>query len=188
MRKVFRYFVQGLVIVGPSFATLYIAWLIFKYLDQSIQIILVKYLHVHIPGMGILALLILITLLGFLGQSILFRPFQYLLDKLLTRAPLLKVLYSALCDLFSAFAGEEKKFNKPVLVKVNTISELEKIGFLTTEDLSHLNIRDKVSVYFPHSYNFSGELFIVPREYIKPLNIPASEAMKFIVSGGVTKV
>lgn len=102
--------------------------------------------------------------------------------------PVVKVIYSALKDFFSAFVGSEKKFNKPVLVKVNTISELEKIGFVTTEDLSDIGILDKVSVYFPHSYNFSGEMFIVPKEHIKPLNISPSEAMKFVVSGGVTKV
>ena len=104
------------------------------------------------------------------------------------RLPIVKTVYSALKDFFSAFVGSEKKFNKPVLVKVNLISNLEKIGFVTTEDLSELGIHDKVTVYFPHSYNFSGEMFIVPKEHITPLDIAPSEAMKFVVSGGVTKV
>jgi uncharacterized membrane protein len=97
-------------------------------------------------------------------------------------------LYTSVNDLFAAFVGKEKRFKYPVLVKVNTISNLEKIGFITAEDLSEMKIVDKVAVYFPHSYNFSGELFIVPRELITPLDIPSSEAMKFIVSGGITKV
>ena len=188
MKKIIRYFVQGLLIIAPSFITIYIIYLVFTFLDTALQSFLAKYLHFSIPGMGIVALLLLITVLGFLGQSILFRPFQRILDKVLTNAPLVKVIYSAIRDLLSAFVGNEKKFNKPVLVKVNTISELEKMGFITTEDLSELNIKDKVAVYFPHSYNFSGEMFIVPREHITPLNIPSSEAMKFIISGGVTKV
>ena len=75
-----------------------------------------------------------------------------------------------------------------MLVKVNLISDLEKMGFITQNDLSEIGIKDKVSVYFPHSYNFSGEMFIVPVEHITPLDIPPTEAMKFIVSGGVTKV
>ena len=107
---------------------------------------------------------------------------------MMDRAPLVKLVYSSLNDLFKAFVGKEKKFNKPVLVKVNTISDLEKMGFLTQTDLSKLNIKDKVTVYFPHSYNFSGEMFIVPVEHVTPLDIPAAEAMKFIVSGGVTEV
>ena len=84
--------------------------------------------------------------------------------------------------------GEKKKFTKPVLVKVNMISDLEKMGFITTSDLSDLNIKDKVAVYFPHSYNFSGEMFIVPSEHITPLDLPPAEVMKFIVTGGVTRV
>jgi uncharacterized membrane protein len=87
-----------------------------------------------------------------------------------------------------AFVGKEKKFNQPVLVKVNLNSDLEKLGFVTQTDLSDLKIKDKVAVYFPHSYNFSGELFIVPKENITPLDVNSGELMKFIVSGGVTKV
>ncbi|MCK4699410.1 MAG: DUF502 domain-containing protein, partial [Bacteroidales bacterium] len=95
-------------------------------------------------------------------------------------------IYTSIRDLLSAFVGKEKKFNKPVLVRVNTISNLEKMGFLTQEDLSKLGIKEnKVAVYFPHSYNFSGEMFIVPVEHITPIKAPSAEVMKIIVSGGV---
>ena len=106
---------------------------------------------------------------------------------LMEKTPLLNLIYTSIRDLLSAFMGKEKKFNQPVLVKVNIISDLEKVGFITQRDLSDFGIKDKVSVYFPHSYNFSGEMFIVPVEQVKPLNIPPSEAMKFVVSGGVAK-
>ena len=188
MKKLMRYFLQGLLIIAPAAITIYIVYLVFSFLDGAIQRFFVQYLPFRIPGLGIIALLIIITILGFIGQSILFRPFQRLLDRIMRNAPLVKVLYSALRDLFSAFVGSEKKFNQPVLVKVNLISDLEKMGFITNENLSDLDIKDKVAVYFPHSYNFSGELFIVPRNQIRLINIPATEAMKFIVSGGVTKV
>jgi uncharacterized membrane protein len=98
----------------------------------------------------------------------------------------LNFIYSALNDLFSAFVGKEKKFNKPVMVKVNLNSDLEKLGFITAEDLNFLNEKDKVAVYFPHSYNFSGELFIVPEINVKPIDVNSSEVMKFIVSAGLT--
>ncbi|MDZ7613723.1 MAG: DUF502 domain-containing protein [Flavobacteriaceae bacterium] len=87
---------------------------------------------------------------------------------------------------FLPLYGKEKKFNKPVLVLVNPISNLQKLGFLTEKDLSRLDELDKVAVYFPHSYNFSGELFIVPKAQVKRLDINPAEVMTFIVSGGVT--
>ncbi|MBN1952566.1 MAG: DUF502 domain-containing protein [Bacteroidales bacterium] len=188
MKKIIRYFLQGLLIIAPSFITIYIVYLVFSVLDSSIQRFFSDYLHFSIPGMGLVVGLVLITLLGFLGQSIFFKPIQKILDRMLRKAPLVKVLYSSIKDLLSAFVGDEKKFDKPVLVKVNITSDLHKMGFLTTEDLTELNLKDKVTVYFPHSYNFSGEMFIVPRDQVTLLNISASEAMKFIVSGGVTKV
>lgn len=188
MKRIIRYFIQGLIIIAPSFITIYIIYLIFNFIDAYIQTYLESFIKVHIPGLGLVALLVLITLLGFLGQSVFFKPFQIILDRILANAPLVKVVYSALRDLISAFAGKEKKFNQPVMVKVNMISDLEKMGFMTCEDLKEMDVNDKVAVYFPHSYNFSGEMFIVPREHVRLLNISSSDAMKFIVSGGVTKV
>ncbi len=187
-RRIVRFFFQGVLFIAPVGITIYIVYLLFTYVDGYLQSLIKEYLPFNIPGLGILLLVILLTLLGFVAQSILFRPIKHLIDRVMKNVPLVKVLYSALSDLFSAFVGSEKKFNKPVLVKVNLISDLEKMGFLTSEDLADLHIKDKVSVYFPHSYNFSGEMFIVPKEHITPLDIPAAEAMKFIVSGGVTKV
>jgi uncharacterized membrane protein len=188
MKNVMRYFFQGLLFVAPAALTIYFVYIVFTFVDGFIQSSVERYISFHIPGLGIVAMLIIITFLGFIGQSIIFRPIQLLTDRLFRNAPLVRVLYSAIRDLLSAFVGQEKKFNKPVLVKVNTISELEKIGFITTDDLSDIGIKDKVAVYFPHSFNFSGEMFIVPKEHITTLDIPAAEAMKFIVSGGVTKV
>lgn len=185
MKKLIAYFLQGLLYVAPLGITLYILFIIFNFLDGLIQGYIQKFLHINIPGLGLVAILLFITLLGFIGKSIIFRPVSNFIGAAVRRTPLLNLIHSSIKDLLNAFVGKEKKFNKPVLVKVNTISELEKIGFLTQEDLNELGIKDKVAVYFPHSYNFSGELFIVPSEHVKPINLSPTEAMKFIVSGGV---
>ena len=105
------------------------------------------------------------------------------------RLPLVKIIYTALQDLFSAFVSDKKKFDKPVMVIVNKTSGLKKFGFITQEDLSQFGLKDEVAVYLPHSYNFSGNLFVAPRENVILLdNISSSDTMKFIVSGGVTKI
>lgn len=187
-QRLFRFFLQGLLFTAPAGITIYGVFMLFKYIDGFVISPIDDYLPFKIPGLGIIILISIITLLGFAGQMFFIRPLRIFFDKFLESVPVVKVVYSTLKDFMSAFVGQEKKFNKPVLVKVNTISELEKIGFITTGDLSELGIKDKVAVYFPHSYNFSGEMFIVPREHVKPLDIQPSEAMKFVVSGGVTKV
>jgi uncharacterized membrane protein len=187
MKKIFSYFFQGLIYIAPIGITIYVIYYLFTIIDGFIRGYMQKIFDIDIPGLGIVILFVLITLLGLIGSTIIARPIKRLVGKLMDKAPLLKVIYSAIRDLLSAFVGKEKKFDQPVLVIVNTISNLEKMGFITQKDLSGLEIIDKVSVYFPHSYNFSGEMFIVPKELVRPINIPPAEAMKFIVSGGVAR-
>ncbi len=68
-------------------------------------------------------------------------------------------------------------------------SDVEKFGFITNKDLNELGIgEDKVAVYLPHSYAFSGNLYIVPKKNVTPIDAKAADIMKFIVSGGVTTV
>lgn len=187
MKKIFSYFFQGLIYIAPIGITMYIMYFLFTVIDGFIKGYIQKIFDIDIPGLGILVLFILITLLGLIGSTIIARPIKRLFSKFLEKAPLLKVIFSAIRDLLSAFVGKEKKFDQPVLVIVNTISNLEKMGFITQKDLSDMEILDKVSVYFPHSYNFSGEMFIVPKELVRPINISPAEAMKFIISGGVAR-
>ena len=84
----------------------------------------------------------------------------------------------------TSFMGEKKKFDKPVLVKVE--NNLYKPGFVTSEDLKNIGLPGKVSVYLPHSYNFSGNVFISDKKNITSLSNPSSEVMKYIVSGGIS--
>lgn len=186
MKKLSKYFLQGLLYIAPFGITVYIIFGLFYFVDNLLKNNLLKLLNVDIPGLGLLIIVIIIILAGIIGHTIIAKPFKVLFDRFLDKTPFLKVIYSALNDLFSAFVGKERKFNKPVLVLVNPVSNLEKLGFLTEEDLSRLNETGKVAVYFPHSYNFSGELFIVPKENIKPIDINPSEVMKFIVSAGIS--
>ena len=136
--------------------------------------------------MGVVAIILLLALLGFIGQTIIARPIKLTMGKLMERIPFMKLIYSALKDIFTGFVGKEGKFNQPVLVKVNAVSDLEKLGFLTQEDVSNIGVEgEKAAVYFPHSYNWSGELFIVPCKDIRKIDGPPAEVMKFIISGGV---
>lgn len=171
--------------IAPLGITGYIVYLLFNFVDGLLNETLEKWIGLHIPGLGILVILVLLILIGFLGQTFLARPFKALFNRLVKRVPIIKVIYSAFNDLFSAFVGKEKKFNQPVMVMVNRESNIEKLGFLTETNLDELGEKDKVAVYFPHSYNFSGELFIVPRDSVRHVDVNPAEAMKFIVSAGV---
>lgn len=186
MKKLANYFLQGVLYIAPLTITGYIIYSVFMFMDGILQKLLIQSFDIKIPGLGFLTLILFLILVGFIGRTIIADPLKLLFKNIINRIPLLNFIYSAFNDLFSAFVGKEKKFNKPVIVKVNLNSDLEKLGFITEENLELLDALDKVAVYFPHSYNFSGELFIVPRANLKPLNIKSSDVMKFIVSAGLT--
>jgi len=186
MKNLLNYLVQGLLYIAPLGLTVYVIFSIFSFVDNLLDDTLYSIINVHIPGLGLLIIVLLLIITGLVGQSIIASPIKVFFKRIIDNTPLLKLLYSAFNDLLSAFVGKEKKFNKPVLVNVNPVTNLQKIGFLTEDDLSNIDEKEKVAVYFPHSYAFSGELYIVPKEQIKVLDVNPSSAMKFIVSGGVS--
>ncbi|HLV53550.1 MAG TPA: DUF502 domain-containing protein [Cryomorphaceae bacterium] len=180
-KRLLNYFFRGLLLIAPISIIIYVVYLLFVFLDELIP--------VNVPGLGLVILLVGITFLGYLGSTFITEPIKRKANRLLDRVPLLKTMYTAINDLLSAFVGEKKSFSRPVLVKLNRESEVEKPGFITNESLGAIaKGTGKVAVYLPHSYNFSGNVFIVPVENVTPIDANTAEVMKFIVSGGVTDV
>ena len=187
-RRLLNYFLQGLIFITPLGLTIYFLYLGFQYIDGILE----KYIEViigfKIPGLGLVIIVVLVTIIGMLGTSFLFRPFIGIMDKLVSKAPVINLIYTSIKDFLNAFVGKEKRFNRPVLVEMYPGSGLQKLGFITKENLTQLGIPGgRVAVYLPHSYNFSGNLFIVPADRCTPVDMPAGEAMKFVVSAGITK-
>jgi uncharacterized membrane protein len=141
------------------------------------------------PGLGLIIIIALITIIGFVGSAVIASPINSFFQNLLKRAPLLKTIYTSVKDLMNTFVGKKKGFSQPVLIKLYENSTIERIGFITNDDLKTLGIKEgKVLVYLPHSYAFSGQLFVVDSSYITPVDASSSEIMKLIVSGGVTEI
>ncbi|MEX1010533.1 MAG: DUF502 domain-containing protein [Balneolaceae bacterium] len=186
LKKLLNFFFRGLLFIFPVFATFAIVLLLIDWANDLFNRLLFNWLSVQIPGLGILTAITLITLLGFLVSRAFSRPLFSLMERLMARTPLIKILYNALRDLTAAFVSDKKKFNKPVLF---TLAEgLDRIGFITEEDLSILSLENRVAVYCPHSYNFSGNLFLVSRDRIRPLVLPPADVMKFAVTAGVAHI
>lgn len=186
-QQLISWFLQGMLYIAPVSLTVYVIYVSFQFVDGILKDIIKDITGYNIPGLGMLVIIIGITLIGFFGSSLFFNRYLRLFDKLISQAPVVKVIYTSIKDFISAFVGKDRRFTEPVLVKVNRESDLEKLGFITQKDLSNLGIPSgRVAVYLPHSYNFSGNLFIVPVSNITPINAPPAEVMKFVVTAGVT--
>lgn len=189
MKNLLRYFVQGLLIIVPIGISVYILAFIFLKIGSLFTYFGVTVNPYVDPIIGAAAVLGFILLTGMLGTTILVRPLLLVLDKVADKTPLFKTLYSSLKDLMSAFVGNKKKFSQPVLVTVNKENNIQKLGFITQTDLHELGVKDgKVAIYIPNSYAFSGTMIIVPNENVQKIDAPASETMKFIVSGGISHI
>ena len=174
--------------VAPVAIVIYIIYSLFVSLDGWITRNIDPLIGFNIPGLGILIIFIFLTLLGLVGETALIIPVKNAVGKLLEKIPVLNLLYTSINDFFKAFVGKEKKFNVPVKVMFNKENELWKLGFVTRDSMEVIGNKELAAVYFPHSYNFSGELYLVPTERITKIDISPAEAMKFIVSGGVTQI
>ncbi|WP_342348546.1 DUF502 domain-containing protein, partial [uncultured Nitrospira sp.] len=128
----------------------------------------------------------LITLTGRYASTVFVQKMLDVLERVLVKAPYVKILYTSLKDLIAAFMGEKRRFDQPVLVTLNPNGYGKALGFLTRSDLQFLGLMDHVAVYFPQAYNFAGHLLIFPKEQIRPLEVESADVMAFIVSGGVS--
>jgi uncharacterized membrane protein len=177
-KQIVRYFVRGCLALAPLALTAYIIYLIFAFADQLLPF--------GIPGLGIAVAVLLITLVGFLTSNVIGGAILAVAERVLTRVPLVRLIYGSLKDLIGAFVGDRRSFNQPVSVALTPDGEVRTLGFITRDTLGGLGLAGQVAVYLPQSYNFAGNLIIVPRERVQAVHASGAEVMTFIVSGGVS--
>ncbi len=189
MKFIKRCFFSGLPIV----ATIGIVFWAFQTLDKILEepqmwlfLKLTGKENFTIPGLGVVLILVSTFLIGLLISSFLTKWLMAIPGRIFERLPLVKMIYGSIKDLFDAFVGDKKSFDKPVLVQLVPGGSARVVGFITNEDLSVLGINDEVAVYLPQSYNFAGNMIVVPRNAVTPMNAESGQVMKFIVSGGVS--
>jgi uncharacterized membrane protein len=178
MRKISKYFLNGLVFLVPVVATIYVVYAVFMKIDNLFNF--------PVPGMGFAITILMITVIGFVGSNFLTRKLVNVVDVIFSRLPIIKMIYTSVKDLIDAFVGDKKGFNKPVSVMVSQGSNIRVIGFVTKDSLDDLGLSDSVAVYLPQSYNFAGNLIIAPSDQVTPINTDSGDVMKFVVSGGIS--
>ena len=197
--RLLYFFFQGTVILAPIVITVWAVLSLFNLIDG----ILPNLLHVlfpdfvklnpqgypeKIPGLGFLVVVVLVLLVGYISSSFIVSKLVQLFDTVLEKTPGVKIIYSTVKDFLEAFAGNKRKFNKPVLVSIES-PDVWRIGFITQADVSEFGLHEHVAVYIPHSYAFSGITYLVKPDRIQKIEgVSSADAMKFIVSGGVTDV
>jgi uncharacterized membrane protein len=192
LRRLARTFLSGLAVVLPIVVTFAVlAWLV-----TTAEAVLGAVVRVLLPGdtyprgLGVALALGLIFGVGVLMEAVYFRRVMGWLEELLNRIPLVKTVYGAVRDLMSLFSkAGARKFSKVVLVKLPG-TEASLIGFVTIEDFAGLPVAPgagQVAVYMPMSYTIGGYTVFVPRDWLTPLDMSLEDAMRFVVTAGMSR-
>lgn len=199
LRRLFQYFLQGLIILAPIIITIYAVTALFNFIDNILpDVVEGMFPHwigvdaqgnpVKIPGLGFIILILTVIFVGYISSSFIVGRLVDLFDTILERTPGIKIIYSTVKDFFEAFAGNKRKFDKAVLVSIQD-REVWQIGFITQEELQQFGLQEYVAVYVPKSYAFAGQLYFLKKDRVKLLtDISSADAMKFAISGGVTQI
>lgn len=180
-QRFIQYFLQGLLILGPISITIYFIYVVFDKIDSILRP------AINIPGLGFVIILAFILFIGYLSSFFVMGRILSVFDKILEKTPGIKLFYSFVRDFFEAFAGNKKKFTNNVLANVDD-TDIWRVGFITQDDMSIFGMEDYVAVYLPMAYSVAGNVYIVPKEKVRPItSISATQTMKFAVSGGVTQ-
>ncbi len=141
----------------------------------------------YFPGLGMIAGLVLVFFVGLLMKAIFVRQLFALGEQILYKLPLIKTIYRVMRDLFDFFSPKKEGFGQVVIVNLN---DMEMIGFITQEDMERLpeSFRnpDRVLVYIPMSYMVGGFTLLIPRNNIRPCKMSMDEAMRFVLTAGIT--
>ncbi len=189
-KALLNYLIKGLLIVVPVALSVFIVVWAVTTVDSWLNINNILGVdpktgaNRNIPGLGLGLVLTIILIAGIFVTNFVTEPMYSWFKRIMNRLPLLNFIFSSIKDLTEAFVGDEKKFNHPVLVEAE--EGLKRIGFLTQNDLTKLDLPGDAIVYFPFSYSFAGQVYVVSKDKIKPLKMSAAEAMKLVVSGGVS--
>ena len=184
MKNLLTCFLQGLLYLVPVSVTLYVLVAVVSWADSIFAGIPVVR---RVPGLGLVLVLGLVTLAGYLGGRLLTQPVVSIFNRMLSKVPFIKLIYTSVRDLMRAFVGEKRKFDKPVIVSLDKDGINNRLGFVTQGDLAALGLGGMVAVYSPYPYSVMGDLIVVPAERVRPLNgVNSVELMKMVVSGGVS--
>ena len=191
-KKLGRLVFDGLLTVLPLAVTLYAVW----WLGTSAESVLgppikkglaAAKLDWYIPGMGVVAGLVLLVIVGIFARLWIARKIISMGERMLKKIPLAKTIYSSVKDLLSVFSGQKKAFSTVAFLKIPG-TPYRVLGMVTREEFEDIPQvpEGHVSLYVPMGYQLGGFTFMVPRDALEPVDMSVEEAMRFAMTAGVS--
>ena len=192
LKSMSKTFLTGLITILPVVLTLYLLyWLVVSAetaLGNAIKLVLPE--DLYWPGMGTIAGLLVVFLVGVLMHAYVVQRLFAWGEQVLYHVPVIKTVYRSIRDFFDYFSPARKdEFQQVVAVSIGETG-MQVIGFVTQAVPERLpeDYRgdDSVLVYMPMSYMIGGYAVLMPRSAIRPLDMSMEDAMRFTLTAGVT--
>src|SRR3954466_6892168 len=151
----------------------------------------------NVPGwaqelLGVVLAIVLVYFVGLLVGNFLGRTAWRILETAVMRIPLIRAIYPAVkqvTDFVLADRKSQLQASRVVAVRPHS-DEIWSIGLVTGQGIKSLTDvvgQDMVTVFIPSSpTSFSGYVLVVPRERVVELPMSVEEAMRLLVTGGVS--
>jgi uncharacterized membrane protein len=189
------YFLTGVIVTAPFSITIYLVWQFFSFLDSRVEGLLPArynpetYLPFGLPGVGLVVMVAFLTLVGMLTAGLAGRTLVRLGERLLSRMPVIRSVYSTLKQIFeTVLAQSSRSFREVVLVEYPRRG-LGTIGFVTGPTRGEIQARsdeELINVFVPTTPNpTSGFLLFVPRKELIHLDMSVEDGIKMVISGGI---
>jgi len=187
-RKISNNFFKGILISAPIIITFYIAWGLIKFFDNQASPLLGTFPY-EIPGFGLITVFIFFAIIGFITTGLFGRIFSSFFEKILSRMPILRNIYSGLKQLFEAILSKKTNSFREVILLEYPREGVWAMGFLTGNTKGEVNRKTKnemVNIFLPTTPNpTSGFLLFVPKKDIIRLTMTVEEGIKMIISAGM---
>jgi len=183
LRHTGEYLLRGILVIAPILITFGFVYWFFRKLDNLLHPLVLA------PGLGFALLVLGVLVIGWVSTFHGVRKAFRFIGQGIEHTPGISFIYTSVRDFFEAFVGNKRRFTQAVLVRV-TMADTWQVGFLTDEKLSSLSLDDDyVSVYVPQAYNVAGQLYIVKRSGLRPIeHLSSADVMKYAVTGGAVEI
>ena len=178
-------FLAGILVAIPLVATYFVLRFLFVALDGIFQPVVKFFLGRSLPGVGLVALIILVYLLGLIAANVIGRTLIRWFDAGMSRTPVIKYVYSAAKQVVDSFRRlQGVPFKKVVIVEFPKVG-MYSLAFVTGQPVDFKGEK-KVPPFIPHTPNpMTGFLVLLSAEQIIDTDMSIEDAMKMVLSGGL---
>lgn len=188
LRFLQKYFLTGMLAITPLAITAWISWRFYDLISSYVRPLVQQipglgetYPEFFLTFMGVIAFVLVITLIGLFTRNLIGVAFFRLLERIIEKIPVVKSVFSATKQISQVFLQDRRSAFQRVVLFEYPRRGLYSLGFVTKDLEDH----DLVNVFLPTTPNpTSGFMLMVPRNELEGFPVPMEEAIKLIISGG----